>query len=72
VQAGVAAEIEVWPDVPHVFHVFGWLPEAKDAMQKVAAFLGAPGQPARLALPEIASSSPAVIANADSGIRLGA
>jgi acetyl esterase/lipase len=47
VQAGVAAGIEVWPDVPHVFHVFGWLPEAKDAMSKLSAFLAAPVEQAR-------------------------
>jgi len=47
VQAGVAAGIEVWPDVPHVFHVFGWLPEAKDAMNKLAGFLAAPVEQAR-------------------------
>jgi acetyl esterase/lipase len=47
VQAGVVAGIEVWPDVPHVFHVFGWLPEARDAMNKLAAFLAAPVQQAR-------------------------
>jgi acetyl esterase/lipase len=72
VQAGVAAEIEVWPDVPHVFHVFGWLPEAKDAMGKLAAFLATQEEPARTALPEVASSPSAVVAGAGSAIRIEA
>jgi hypothetical protein len=25
--------------MPHVFHVFGWLPEAKLALQQVAAYI---------------------------------
>lgn len=72
VQAGVAAEIEVWPDVPHVFHVFNWLPEAKDAMQKLASFLTAHGEPARRSLPQVASSPSASMAGMESGIRLEA
>lgn len=38
-QAGVDAEIGVWLEVPHVFHVFSWLPEAKTAVRAVAEFI---------------------------------
>jgi len=40
-QAGVEAEIEVWPDMPHVFHVFTWVPEAKAGVRAVADFIRA-------------------------------
>jgi acetyl esterase/lipase len=40
-QAGVRAEIKVWRDVPHVFQVFSWLPEAKAAMRGIADFIAA-------------------------------
>ena len=39
VQAGVAATIDVWPDLPHVFPIFDWLPEARQAMADIAAFV---------------------------------
>lgn len=38
-QSGVEAEIEVWIDMPHVFHVFSWLPEAKAGVRAVAEFI---------------------------------
>lgn len=38
-QAGVAADIHVWWQLPHVHHVFSWLPEAKLGLQAVADFL---------------------------------
>lgn len=38
-QAGVEAEIEVWVGLPHVFHVFSWLPEAKAGVRAVADFI---------------------------------
>jgi hypothetical protein len=38
-QAGVVAEIEVWREMPHVFHVFGWLPEANLALHQIAAYI---------------------------------
>lgn len=38
-QAGVEAEIEVWLDMPHVFHVFSWVPEAKAGVRAVADFI---------------------------------
>jgi len=60
-QAGVDAEIEVWIDLPHVFHVFGWLPEARAAQQKIAEFISARAASGRVALPEIDSSLSAVI-----------
>jgi epsilon-lactone hydrolase len=38
-QAGTDASIDVWPDLPHVFPVFDWLPEARVAMTAIAAFV---------------------------------
>jgi acetyl esterase/lipase len=38
-QAGVAADIHVWWQLPHVFHVFSWVPEAKLGLHAVAEFL---------------------------------
>ncbi len=38
-QAGVGAEIEVWWQMPHVFHVFNWLPESRAALRKIADFI---------------------------------
>ena len=38
-QAGVSAEIEVWWQMPHVFQVFGWLPESRAALRKIADFI---------------------------------
>ena len=32
-QAGNAASIDVWPDLPHVFPAFGWLPESRMALR---------------------------------------
>jgi hypothetical protein len=37
--AGTRADIEVWNDLPHVFHVFPWLPEARVAIRAVADFI---------------------------------
>jgi len=38
---GVSAQLEVWPDVPHVWQIFqGHLREADEALQNVAAFIG--------------------------------
>ena len=37
--AGVAAEIEVWIGLPHVFHVFSWIPESRLGLQAVADFI---------------------------------
>jgi acetyl esterase/lipase len=71
-QAGVAAEIEVWPEMPHVFHVFNWLPESREAMGKVADFIAARAAPARLALPEVSSSPAAAFVGLEAGVRQGA
>lgn len=38
-QAGVDAAIEVYRDVPHVFHVFAWLPEAKVATRAIGDYI---------------------------------
>jgi acetyl esterase/lipase len=38
-QAGVAADIEVWVEMPHVFQIFPWLPEARIANQLIADFI---------------------------------
>jgi acetyl esterase/lipase len=38
-QAGVEAEIEVFVGLPHVFHVFAWMPEAKVAVRAMADFI---------------------------------
>lgn len=38
--AGVASEIEVWPRMPHVWQAFArFLPEGKDAIDRIARFL---------------------------------
>jgi len=39
VQAGVDAQIDVWVGMPHVFHVFRWLPESRAGLQAVAEFI---------------------------------
>jgi acetyl esterase/lipase len=38
-QAGVDAQIEVWPGLPHVFHVFHLLPESRTGLKSVADFI---------------------------------
>jgi acetyl esterase/lipase len=38
--AGVSSEIEIWPDMPHIWHFFGpMLEEGVEATNKVAAFI---------------------------------
>ncbi|MCW3698867.1 alpha/beta hydrolase [Burkholderia cenocepacia] len=38
--AGVQVEIEVWPDMPHVWQLYApMVPEARDALDRAAAFL---------------------------------
>ena len=39
VQAGVAAEIEVFVALPHVFQMITWLPEARVANRAIADFI---------------------------------
>jgi acetyl esterase/lipase len=38
-QAGVDATIEVYRGVPHVFHVFAWLPEARLATRAIGEYI---------------------------------
>ncbi len=39
-QAGVDATLEVWPEMPHVFHAFApFLPEATQAIERIGAFV---------------------------------
>jgi monoterpene epsilon-lactone hydrolase len=37
--AGVAVEIEIWPDMPHVFQMMGMLPEARAAIAEIERFV---------------------------------
>lgn len=37
--AGGIAHIDVWVGLPHVFPVFGFLPESRDALERIAAFI---------------------------------
>jgi monoterpene epsilon-lactone hydrolase len=42
-QAGVAVTLEVWPEMWHYWHLFvPFLPEARQAIDRIAAFVGAP------------------------------
>lgn len=37
--AGGEARVDLWPDAPHVWQIFdGWIPEARDALEKAGAF----------------------------------
>ena len=38
-QAGVDARIDVWVDLPHVFPLFGFLPEARVALERITRFI---------------------------------
>lgn len=38
-QAGADVTLDLWPDAPHVWQIFdGWVPEARDALEKASAF----------------------------------
>ena len=38
-RVGGEATLDAWPDAPHVWQIFdGWIPEARDALTKAAAF----------------------------------
>ncbi len=39
-QAGTRSRIDVWPDLPHVFPLFAMLPEARQALADIVAFIG--------------------------------
>ena len=36
---GINVNVDIWPKVPHVFPLFGFLPESHEALQKAARFL---------------------------------
>ena len=38
-QAGTSSRIDVWPDMPHVFPLFPLVPEAKQAIRDIVAFI---------------------------------
>jgi epsilon-lactone hydrolase len=38
-QAGVPVELDVWPDMPHVFQMIEWLPESRAAIAGIARFV---------------------------------
>jgi len=38
-QAGVDASIDVWPGLPHVFHVFSMIPESRAGIRAVSDFI---------------------------------
>lgn len=39
-RAGVACQLQVWEQMPHVFHALAaWLPEARHALQEIGAFV---------------------------------
>jgi acetyl esterase/lipase len=37
--ARVPTELEIWPGMPHVFHMLDWLPEARTAMAAIERFV---------------------------------
>jgi acetyl esterase/lipase len=44
-QAGVDARIDVWVDLPHVFPLFGFLPEARVALDRITGFIDEHAKP---------------------------
>jgi len=60
VQAGVAASIDVWPDMPHVFPLFDWLPETRKAIADIATFIARHAKPANLRVSDAPSDAPAL------------
>ena len=38
-KAGVPVELYVWPEMPHVFPLFHFLPEARQALELIARFV---------------------------------
>ena len=52
-EAGTDVTVETWPDAPHVWQMLdGWVPEAREALRHVAAFVET-----RLSLPRSGSGS---------------
>lgn len=37
--AGTHAELQIWPEMPHVWQAVSWLPEAREALRSVADFV---------------------------------
>jgi epsilon-lactone hydrolase len=73
-QAGVDARLDVWPDLPHVFPVFSILPEARDALGRIAAFIeeharSRPQQLEEVARPAAGTMNPYVGVTAESATR---
>jgi acetyl esterase/lipase len=57
IQAGVDARLDVWPQMPHVFPLFTFLPEARDALERITKFIAEhAGRGARGALAAATSS----------------
>jgi monoterpene epsilon-lactone hydrolase len=39
-KANVDIAVEVWPGLPHVFHIFGdYVPQSKSAIESIASFV---------------------------------
>jgi acetyl esterase/lipase len=55
-QAGVDADIDVWVDLPHVFHVFGLMPESRAGVRAVADFIRDHSAHRRVSLPRPGTS----------------
>jgi hypothetical protein len=58
--------------MPHVFHVFGWLPEANLALHQIAAFIVDNAASSQRRLPQVANSPSAIQPELQSGVRLEA
>ncbi len=71
-QAGVDASIEVFVELPHVFQVFPWLPEARLAVRSIAGFITSHAQRAEHPSPQVGTSLSAIAAQGQPGIREGA
>jgi acetyl esterase/lipase len=61
--AGTVAEIDVWPRLPHVFPLFAFLSEARDAVARIRDFVRRHG---RAPVPQV-SASTAPVATAVAG-----
>lgn len=57
--AGTVAEIDVWPHLPHVFPVFAFLPEARDAVARIRDFVQRHG---RAPVPRVSAAAPVAAA----------
>ena len=59
IQAGVDARLDVWPQMPHVFPLFTFLPEARDALDRITAFIAEhAGRSAHGAVPSMPAAGP--------------